>query len=354
MNTVAAADHAIARLQHRLLHGPTQLRSGPHAGAVAGGVTAAGVPLYIYGEITGYYLHWLASMSTDEVTCGANARAAQRWLGDYLTLQPWPPTRVHLASSEADWRNDCLFAFDLAMIAGGLGRAAARRLIELDADAVRQLERLLLLFVDDGRLETVLSRAGTNPLPQRWSTVGGPFTAKTASRVLLLDRQFPLDTRLTDACHATLAHYAAVVPDFPGEMLHPTLYALEGLLLAPEADMEEVALALEPLLALQTATGSLPETRGSDLLRNDVTAQALRLAILLEHGLDEHGRYENSIQRLATALMVQVAEDGTIGFAAGRNEVRNTWCAMFADQALRLYANRERGEAVAVAGVDLA
>ena len=49
-----------ARMRDWLLGGPAQIRFGAEAGGVAGTLNAAGQPDYVYGEITGYYLHWLA------------------------------------------------------------------------------------------------------------------------------------------------------------------------------------------------------------------------------------------------------------------------------------------------------
>ncbi len=56
----AAATTAQA-LRDWLIEGPAQLKSGPEAGAVAGTIESSGAVHYVYGEITGYYLHWLAS-----------------------------------------------------------------------------------------------------------------------------------------------------------------------------------------------------------------------------------------------------------------------------------------------------
>ena len=51
------ARHAIASW---LLDGPALVRDGPHAGAVAGVVGTSGTIAYVYPEIAGYYLQWLA------------------------------------------------------------------------------------------------------------------------------------------------------------------------------------------------------------------------------------------------------------------------------------------------------
>ncbi|MEO8137238.1 MAG: hypothetical protein ABI831_25060, partial [Betaproteobacteria bacterium] len=43
-----------------LLRGPAQARTGANAGGVAGCIAVSGSPLYVYPEIAGYYLQWLA------------------------------------------------------------------------------------------------------------------------------------------------------------------------------------------------------------------------------------------------------------------------------------------------------
>ena len=53
--------NAASRLQHFLLDGGAQLVAGDERGGVAGTLDAHRRPAYVYGEITGYYLHWLAT-----------------------------------------------------------------------------------------------------------------------------------------------------------------------------------------------------------------------------------------------------------------------------------------------------
>ena len=56
-----------------LLNGGVQLTRGPHAGGVVGSVDADGRPAYVYPEITGYYMQWLAWLAAgDGVTASAD------------------------------------------------------------------------------------------------------------------------------------------------------------------------------------------------------------------------------------------------------------------------------------------
>jgi hypothetical protein len=355
---LAAAELAVSQLQQHLLSGPAQLTAGPQRGGVAGTLSTAGEALYVYGEITGYYLHWLASLNTDRAARAAKAHAAQAWLQQYLAMSPWPPTRLYLNGQHPDWRNQVLFAFDLAMIAGGLARCAHAQLVELKPALLQSLSHWLQQFSGDDQLKVIVNKGAVTDLPQRWSSVGGPFTAKTASRILLLAKQAPLPAPLVSQCHAQLEHYAALADQFPPEMLHPTLYALEGVLLADQCADLKTAQGLERLLALLADDGSLPEALDSTTVRrNDIVAQALRLALLLEHRLGDTQRFDRAIHKLAGRLCSQVQThgvqaDGTLGFAPGQTTA-NTWCAMFAEQALRLYVAREQQQPLPFTAADI-
>ncbi|MFZ9584103.1 MAG: hypothetical protein ACO280_04000 [Pseudohongiellaceae bacterium] len=348
-----AVAEAGRRLQGYLLGPRVQLASGGEAGGVVGSAEPGGAPDYVYGEITGYFLHWIASATADVEQRRHATQAAADWLQHYLAEQPWPATRRYLGPAPADWRNQALFAFDLAMVAGGVARTATAGLLAPTQALVARLGQLLCQFATGPALATVIAAPAAS-LPRRWSTEGGPFSAKTASRVLLLHAHCPLDANLVGSCRALLSRYAVAAADFPPEMLHPTLYALEGVLLAEGVDYERVARGLERLLQWQAPDGSLPESLATpEVRRNDVAAQALRLAILLEQRLGDRGRFAAPIARLGDWLIPQVAADGSLAFAAGRPHSANTWCALFAEQALRLLLARERGEPLPLAEADL-
>ena len=352
MSRQAEAALAAARLRHLLLHGPVQLREGSMAGGVAGVLIAGEQPLYVYGEITGYYLHWLATPNNDREQCQRAAQLAVDWLTRYLAQQPRPPTRVYLHAAAEDWRNQAFFAFDLAMVAGGYARCIHHGLVDVDQSLVQRLDVLLQAFITDDLLKVVLIHGDKSALPQRWSTQGGPFTAKTASRILLLNAVMPLQQPLVQLCQRQLQHYAAMAAGLPPEMLHPTLYAFEGMVLAERPEWDAIAHGLERLLLLQAEDGSLPEAADNlSLRRNDVAAQALRLALLLEARLGDKVRFDAVIHQLAQWLCVQVGVDGTLPFAPGHPP--NSWCTMFAEQALRLYVAREQQQVLPLTAADL-
>ena len=339
MKSIAVtAATAADQLREFLLHGPAQQREPAHAGAVAGTVSDGNVS-YVYGEITGYYLHWLASLAPADPGFAARASAATRWLEQYLAGDAMPLTRIYLDKPVDDWRNNSLFAFDLAMIAGGLARAAAHGLIQLPVTLTARLVGWLQHFVDGEELKACIVRDKAIVLPVRWSTRGGSFTAKTASRILLLARQTPIDSVLLNTCTKTLATVATSAQRNGLDMLHPTLYAIEGCLLAADADYEKLARWFDQIVSLQAPDGSLPESlQTPDVRRTDIIAQALRVAVLLQGLTEQPARYQEATCKFAVALCTRVRKNGSVGFTAGNIGEDNIWCSMFAEQALRLYA----------------
>ena len=93
--TVTRYPQAAARLRGWLLEGPAQLRTGEHAGGVAGSFDAQGRAGYVYGEITGYYLHWLADLGR------ARAKVAEDSTFTTVAVAPRPRT-VRLAGRVVD------------------------------------------------------------------------------------------------------------------------------------------------------------------------------------------------------------------------------------------------------------
>jgi hypothetical protein len=77
---------------------------------------------------------------------------------------------------------------------------------------------------------------------------------------------------------------------------------------------------------------------GSGDPRADVLAQALRVGALLRSaGLLQDPAEPERLDALATALGAHVRPDGGVLFSIAQGQA-NTWCAMFAQQALALHA----------------
>jgi len=345
-SNAGTARAAAARLRHWLLHGPAQLSDGRHCGGVAGRVEC-GRPVYVYAEITGYFLHWLADLEAHEpgAVLTERARRAIDWATRQFNAGHVPLTRAYLDGAASDWRNDAVFFFDLAMLLRGLTASGEGGIGAPSRALLDALVAQLMQFVYDDTLRATQPFNHDVMLPQRWSTLGGPFLLKASSRVAMADSLLELPAPLRRACAHELARWAAAAAYMPLDLLHPTLYFAEGLLLAQPQDQEPVGKLLARCLLLQHADGSLPEADvGSSLARSDIIAQALRLGVLLRQGNALAAPPDAQLDRLAAALVARVAHDGTIAFdPAAVSPQPNVWCAIFAEQALRWFADWRDG-----------
>src|SRR5258705_1018746 len=114
-----AAPRAIASW---LLVSGVQSAVEPHRGGVVGWLDADGHAEYVYPEITGYYLQWLAWIATGDgvsTRLAHGAAMAQRWLAAWIERTDPPETRVYLHASPDERPNKALLFF--------LSRLAPRR-----------------------------------------------------------------------------------------------------------------------------------------------------------------------------------------------------------------------------------
>ena len=354
MNSASTAAATTARaLRDWLVDGPAQLDSGPEAGAVAGTIEPSGAVHYVYGEITGYYLHWLASGAVEVADATRKAQSALAWIVRRYTGDGLPPTRIHLINVVDDWRNRVQFCFDLAMLVGGLAKAEARRLIDVPDALWLRFGTALEQFAHGTHI-TALPLGNQTPLPQRWSTSNGPFLAKAASRILLAPRA-KLPPRVLQSAEETLEAVGVSATQAQVEMLHPALYAIEGMICSKTISGEAAARCLARVLAFDPGDGQLPEAPGSAIRRSDVIAQALRLAVWLRAQRVNGAPSDRVIDSLANALVTRVQTDGSIAFRPDAEEPQvNSWCAMFAQQALDWFSRwRATGALVGISATDL-
>ena len=157
-----------------LLRGGVQLSHGDNAGAVAGWLSVDGRADYVYPEITGYYLQWLAWHAirhgpTPDIASKANA--AQRWLSTWAASSS-PGTRVYVGTHEDDWRNQAVFLLSASPWCFNWLAWATRGLIAPDVALIENIGSLLRrLIAADGMFDACVSTSGANldTLPQRWS-----------------------------------------------------------------------------------------------------------------------------------------------------------------------------------------
>jgi hypothetical protein len=316
----ADAREAAGRIESWLLGSPAQLPDG----GVAGRVDDAGRPEYVYLEITGYYGTAAAWLGARE-----RAAAAAAWTRTATAGGALPTTRIHLTGAEDDWRNEAVFTFDLAMAARGAAHGGASDVARVLAERVAAVSGEAVPLASHS-----LVAASAADLEARWSTRPGPHHLKAAAALLTLPKG-ALPDPLAAACRATVDHWGPRLREpWPVRELHPLLYGVEGLLILGMDEAAEPALAR--LLALQEADGSLPAAAdGSGGVRADVLAQALRAGAIL----DARGRPSAAgrLDALADALLRHVRADGGVRFSLDQ-PAANTWCAMFAQQALALHA----------------
>jgi len=341
---------AAARLRTWLLSEQVQQREGAHAGGVAGALDPDGRARYVYPEITGYYLHWLAE-ARDALGLDAARVAAARatdWARRQFDGNRVPSTRAYLIDAAPDWRNDASFFFDLAMLLRGLCAASEARLIAPPLATLQRIVAELEHFVSpDGEIHAARTMRANAELPSRWSTLGGAFEVKASSRVVLAAQFVALPERLRAACERLADRYLDSPAKIALDMLHPTLYFAEGLLLARPQAAPQIATLLQRCLDLQNDDGSLPEAdRASALPRSDIIAQALRISLLLRAADVPDAPRDDALHRLAAALVARVDASGRIAFvpAAHGTAQPNVWCGMFAEQALRWHARWADGK----------
>ena len=346
---ISATVDAGAASTRWLLDGPGQIASGEHVGGVAGVVEADGGAAYVYPEITGYYLQWLAWRATRDgngALLARRAQAAQHWLVRWLALDP-PPTRVHLHASPADWRNDAIFFFDIAMALRGVASAVAAGLLVAERSVVDGLAALLAqLVATDGEFDACRPHRAATVLPERWSTRRGAFLAKAAAGVVAAAAVLPgLPAELLRAAERSLRSCLRMLETTGHRETHPLLYAAEGFLALPGHATFALALPVirtrfATLLATSGRHRRVPEfvaggEAGGGAMRLDIVAQALRVGALLAAHAASPAIPNGELDRLRGTLIAAAAVDGSLPFVVDEEPRRgNVWATMFADQAL--------------------
>ena len=319
-----------------------QLTEGAHAGGVVGHVGVGGLQTYVYPEITGYYLQWLAWQAAREgvkPALASGADAAQRWLAAWIRSSETPQTRVYLEGSERDWRNQAVFCFDFAMVLRGLASAVKASLIRGDAALISRLTASLSRLIrQDGCFDACRAAAGA-ALPSRWSTRRGAFMAKAAAGILEAAETFEgVDARLRRAAQATYESSVQSLARAPHDAAHPLLYAIEGAIgwrQAGERTLRQCMRHVDALLHAAETRGRVVESSSPDAVeRIDILAQTLRAAYTLramERGPQADG---DRLRAMLDILARHVTPDGAVPFAVGRGRSSScVWAAMFTEQA---------------------
>jgi len=347
----AEADEISAQLTEWLLSGDVQVRSGQESGAVFGWFDQAAPRRFLYPEVTGYYLAFLAYLAHPrEALDGLQVHAQQAvdWLGRQCSSDEPPPARIYLdGDASADWRSSYSFSFDLAMMWRGMAMSRATRLASAVADpALAAVERQLARFVpSSGELRASIPlRSGLTEIS--WASRPGPYQTKCAAALLHSGTRAP--EKLRSSAEATLARFDHWRPEaFHPELLHHDLYFVEGLLMAGAAERNEAylshaATALEQLVA---AHRSWLWDECSAFARSDGLAQVLRAACLLHAaGYLPNDPWNELLPRLAATLSGYCGSGGVMHFrrdSAGGLQHVNVWSGLFTAQALAWFGQWE-------------
>jgi hypothetical protein len=356
----APTDHA--RHIERWLLSDEVIRIGPPAlaGGIVNYIVADGSWDGIYPEICGYHLQFLAAAAppAGPPEASDHGRAARRviaWLaaeghdGSPLTLY-----RRDAALSTADWRNRCLFAFDLAIILRGFAMAETRWPGIVPGGVQAAYAASVRSITAAGRLASHHLRDGgmAVEVPVKWSTTPGVHHVKAAAALAGTG-----DPTLASIALATARDEAALLGrEGRARMqeLHPFLYLIEGWLTlwGQSADADHLRRAADAFAVLHDEfdcrTAELPPVAGGHgaAVRADVLAQALRAGLVL----DAAGALVTRIQAswpalsrgLRDGLVARIAPAGGVEFDGVRRD-RNSWASMFTWQALRFWDEAKAG-----------
>ncbi len=313
----------------------------------------------LYPEICGYHLQFAASAAPaaahgDDAPFRSAAAGVTAWLDAVGGAGAEPLTLYHRDMAESDWRNQCLFAFDLAIILRGLATAEARWPGLVPARVSKRYAASLARIVENGKLASHRLRQGASAanIPVKWSTTPGVHHVKAAAALAGSGRP-----GMTAIVKATLRDEAALFArEGQARMreLHPFLYFVEGWLTLWGQTQDPQALAQAGrafgmvLVQIDPWSGEAPPVANARdaVTRSDVLAQALRAGLVLEAAgqlSDEVGElWRPRRQALQAALLHRIAPEGGIIFDAVGGH-RNAWASMFAWQALRFLRDVEAG-----------
>jgi hypothetical protein len=315
-------------------------RAHSTSGATYAWVDAAtGAPAFEYPEITGYALtFWAAqSMATeDELEAG---RRAANWLGELVESD-------RLRAREG-WDGNAVYNFDLAMMANGLLAFGGRYQPEAVATGMELAAYLRDQIERDGWLESVDPCKSPRTSRSGWSTEGYAHLVKAAqcqlhAATLGLRDGVEAARALVDRGLEFLADTGRFVtqPEAELTMLHPHLYAVEGLWAFAEAtgddEIREAArTAAEWAWRQQLPSGGFPRWTAANSQtvapeQFDVTAQAVRAAVLC--GLDAEG-LDRAVLRLARCALKTPAGSAMPYQPDAGNSHENAWVSMFWAQA---------------------
>jgi len=307
-------------------------------GAIAGSIDESGCALYTYPEISGYYFSYLAYRIHSNGDGEYLVEKARKILG--YQQQMWsksspPATRLYLNTvlqSQADWRNQGLFVFDIAMLVRGI--ADISLYIDTTSWPVPTLLNYIDGFCDGYKLNPVRWFAGRPAgAPDRWSTRSGAYQLKVVAAL----KRAAVTWNSSNLLEKIVPVQAALLHDFnqgnfTAHNPHSIAYALEGVLLLNDRNDVNWYVGKMWIENLASAVGGAAQD-DIDFRRTDVIAQLLRLSCC------EPFFNASIAHRLCQLLCSALNTDGSLHFtlAPCNATYKNTWPVLFARQALDFY-----------------
>jgi len=329
---------------------------------------------YIYSEITGYGITSLLYLSRyfGEEFYLDKAVSAYEWLAtSALDDSGGVRTRDYYHDMENSGRysfdSGNIYAFDNGMVLYGVVNLYKRTGDSRHLAFARTLADFLVknMVKDDGSFYAVYNSltGEKTDKPGKWSTQTGSYHAKLAlgfGDLFGVTGDLQYERVVKDLLRHSLRYQEAsgrFVTDRADNSthLHPHLYSAEGLLYAGISSGEKdfvssAAKAVKWALDSAREDGGVPKKfDGKDFspfYRSDILAQALRLGSWL-YGLDMLGEeYAPALKKLRRKLVSfqyrgSGSQDGGFYYGYGldgaKKEHLNSWCTMFAVQALMMY-----------------
>jgi len=345
---------------------------------------------YTYSEITGYAITNLLFLHKreDKNIYLLKAILAAEWLLDKASHKSGGvKTRYFLDEKNAnelyDFTNGVVHSFDNGIVLNGLMDIYEATKEERYMKVANKIGNLLVetMQKEDGSLYASYSHKEESfkDHDEKWSTQSGSFHAKVAMGLLKL-YEATKNNKYKEAV-VKLCNSALKLQEVDGRFisykkekdthLHPHCYSAEGLLFAGihlknEAYIKSAVNATKWALEMQMENKGIPSmyVKGEPVAieRSDVLAQVLRLGTITRsmNLIDE--KYDPILDSIAKRLLEfqykneELSIDG--GFSYGhdvdyRNNLKgekknhaNSWCTMFALQALVYYKDYKEGKFV--------
>jgi uncharacterized protein YyaL (SSP411 family) len=350
-----------------LLNSGIQNLDGEHKGAFNSwfDVNKKNYP-YAYSEITGYAIStliYLYDLTKEEVFLERGKMAAD-WLMNKATHNSGGILcRFFYEEKEfmGSFENEEMFLFDSGMVLNGI-----TNLYEITKEnKYLEFSKRLVDFMigkqkQDGSFYAIYDAKNDKLTDSgdKWSTQSGAFHNKLTIGLLKLYK-ITKDERYKDSairiCNYSLKFFKedGRIINFSktgDSLFHPHCYAAEGLYVAGKylnnkKYLELSRKATDYLFTIQKQNGGIPqmfkESKLVEFERSDILGQALRIGVL--HSI-EHSKLERLYKRLLEFQNLNEEQKG--GFRYGYDDQGkkyyhiNSWCTMFALQAMILYKQR--------------